>query len=53
MTPEWAEKQHDTDSLPILVPVSHLIANVQVVAIARMRYRAKTSQTAQWTARFS
>lgn len=53
MTPEWAEKKHDISSMHILVPVSRLVANVQVVAIARMRYRAKTSQTAQWAARFA
>jgi hypothetical protein len=36
-----------------LVPVPAHIADVQMVGIARLRYRARTSATAAWLARMA
>jgi hypothetical protein len=42
----WA----DTNSMHYLLPVLRHVANVQVVGIARLRYRPHTSMTAAWWA---
>ena len=47
---EWQIKRAtDIEELK-LVPVPHHMANVQMIGIARLRYRPKTRATAAWWA---
>jgi hypothetical protein len=53
MLADWQLKRLENENNWILIPVARHLANVQLVGVARLRYRAQTEATAEWLNRES
>jgi hypothetical protein len=48
MSPEWVISNAENDGFEHFCPVSPTMPNIEMIGIARLRYRPHTSRTAAW-----
>jgi hypothetical protein len=48
MCPEWMISNAEDDGFEHFCPVSRTMPNIEMIGVARLRYRSHTSRTAAW-----